>query len=45
MKEKYLLWSMILFVFLIFSAAFLSVSAVTPNLELTPSTQSVTVGN
>jgi hypothetical protein len=45
MKEKYLLWSMILFVFLIFFAASLSVFAVTSNLELTPSTQLVTVGN
>lgn len=44
MKQKYLLLTMILFVFL-FSTTTLSVFAVTPNLELTPPTQSVTVGN
>jgi len=43
MKQKYLLLSMILFVFLI-SATSLSVFAVTPNLELTPATQSVPIG-
>jgi len=45
MKKKYLLLTIILFVFLFFSTTGLSVLAVTPNLELTPSTQSVTVGN
>jgi len=45
MKQKYLLLIMILFVFLIFFATSLSVLAVTPNLELTPASQSVTVGN
>jgi len=45
MKQKHLLLSMILFVLLVFSATSLSVLASTPNLELTPPTQSVTVGN
>jgi hypothetical protein len=44
MKQKYLLLSMIIFAFL-FSATSFSVLAVTPNLELTPPTQSVTVGS
>ena len=44
MKQRYLLLSMILLVFLI-STTSLSVLAVAPNLELTPPTQSVTVGN
>ena len=44
MKQKYLLLSMILLVIL-FSATSLFVFAATPNLELTPPTQSVTVGN
>jgi len=44
MKQKYLLLSMILFVFLV-SITSLSVFAVTPNLELTPSTQSLNVGS
>ena len=44
MKQKYLLLSMIILIFL-FSTTSLSVLAVTPNLELTPPTQSVTVGN
>jgi len=44
MKQKYLLLTMIILIFL-FSTTSLSVLAVTPNLELTPSTQSVTVGN
>ena len=46
MKQKYLLLTMILFVFLIlFSATSLSVLAASPNLELTPSIQSVNLGN
>ena len=46
MKQKYLLLSMILFVFLIlFSTTSLSVLAASPNLELTPSIQSVNLGN
>jgi len=46
MKQKYSLLNMILFVFLIlFSATSLSVLAASPNLELTPSIQSVNLGN
>jgi hypothetical protein len=45
MKQRYLLLAMIILVFLLFSTTCLSVLAVTPNLELTPSTQSVTVGS
>ncbi len=44
MKQKYLLLSLILFVFLV-SITSLSVLAVGPNLELTPSTQSVNLGS
>ena len=44
MKQRYLLLSMILLVFLI-STTSLSVFAVTPNLELTPAFQSVSVGS
>ena len=43
MKQKYLLLTMIILVFLFFSTS-LSVLAVTPNLELTPASQSVIVG-
>ena len=44
MKQKYLLLNMIILIFL-FSVTSFSVLAVTPNLELTPASQSVTVGN
>ena len=44
MKQKYLLLTMIILIFL-FSATSLSVLAVTPNIKLTPPTQSVTVGS
>ncbi|GAF91343.1 unnamed protein product, partial [marine sediment metagenome] len=44
MKQKYLLLTMILFVFLV-SATSLSIFAATPNLQLTPDTQSVLIGN
>ena len=45
MKQKYLLLSMIPLFFLIFFATSLSIFAVTPNLELTPATQYVLIGN
>ena len=44
MKQKYLLLTMIILIFL-FSTTSLSVLAVTPNLELTPSTQSLNLGS
>ena len=46
MKQRHLLLSITLFAFLfLFSIVSLSVFAVTPNLELTPASQSVTVGS
>ena len=44
MKQKYLLFSMILLFFLIFFATSLSIFAATPNLELTPPNQTVLIG-